>query len=197
MVVIKIRLSNWEKDLLERLSSIKDYDVSRYATLILIGYDHCSIISPPSRIRFLCGMGGVLGILRDVSRYPIAKNNKVYPKAETEPLRFELEHLRERVLESKSIVEDRESAIDVKDCELTAISIRFSVEGVEKIDRDAKNQNLSRNEYIRQCFRNRRLPDPLPGINEEINQSLNHLRSQLMEGNCNMQEWVQAIRSWQ
>ncbi len=196
MLVVKIRLSRWEKDLLDKLSSTKNYGVSEYARLILIGYDPNLIISPPSRTRFLCRIQAILGLSRDVSRYPIAKNKKVYPKQLTEQLRSELEHLRERILESKFMVEDRNLVNDVKDSEVTAISIRFSVDEVEKIDRDAKIQKLSRNEYIRRCFRNRRLPDPLPGINEEINQSLNHLRVELMEGSCNIQEWLQAIRSW-
>jgi hypothetical protein len=197
MPILLIRLSIWEKELVKKLSSERSYDMSKYIRLILIGFDPNSIVInfQPSRARFICNEQGLSRLIRDSSRYSITKNKVVYPRKLIDQLNFELNELKKSVL--KEEIADNINAHKIHgDSQMTTMSIRFLISEMEKIKRDATAQRLSNNQFIRNCLNNRRLPGQLSGVNEKINQDLSLLRSELIQGTCNIPEWVQVLRSW-
>jgi hypothetical protein len=198
MPILVIKLSIWEKELIKKLSSERSYDVSKYTRLILIGFDPNSIVInfQPSRARFICNEQGLSRLMKDSNRYSITKNKAVYPKKLIEQLNFELNELKKSVLKEENADENINAHKIHGDSEMTTMSIRFLVSEMEKIKRDATAQRLSNNQFIRNCLNNRRLPNQLSGVNEKINQDLSLLRSELIQGTCNIPEWVQVLRSW-
>jgi predicted DNA binding CopG/RHH family protein len=199
MKAVKIRLSIWEKNLIEELSRTRSFDASEYARFILIGFKPSSIAmtSPISRIRFLCSVQGLSGMARDVGKYPITKNKVVYPSELIKQLRFELDELKKRVVKDEIVAEDIHVQRVDGDEELTAISVRLLDSEIAKIKREAKIQRISSAQYIRNCLRERRLPNQLAGVSEKINQDLKLLRSELIQGTCNIQAWIPILRSSQ
>jgi predicted DNA binding CopG/RHH family protein len=199
MTVLPIRLSVWEKNLVEKLSSERNCDVSGYARLILIGFDPNSndINSPASRVRFLCGIQGLLGIIGDANRCPITKNKMLYSTELFDKLKFELQQLKKRVVKDEVVNRDIQPQRVLGDDKVKAVSIRLLPNEMAKIKKDAKTQGFSTNQYIRNCLKNRRLPGQLAGVNEKINQDLSLLRSELIQGKCNIPAWLLVLRSCQ
>jgi predicted DNA binding CopG/RHH family protein len=197
MTVLPIRMSVWEKNLVEKLSSERNCDVSGYAKLILIGFDPNStdINSPASRVRFLCGMQGLLGIIEDADKCPIVKNKMLYSTELVDKLKFELQQLKKRVVTDEVVNKDIQVQRVLGDDQITAVSIRLLPNEMAKIKRDAKTQGLFTNQYIRNSLKNRRLPSQLAGVNEKINQDLILLRSELIQGECNIRAWLPILRS--
>jgi predicted DNA binding CopG/RHH family protein len=199
MTVLPIRMSVWEKKLVEKLSSERNCDVSKYARLILIGFKPTSVAmtSPTSRSRFLCRIQGLLGIIEDADKCPIVKNKILYSTELVDKLKFELQQLKKRVVTDEVVNKDIQVQRVLGDDQITAVSIRLLPDEMAKIKADAKTQGLSTNQYIRNCLKNRRLPNQLAGVNEKINQDLILLRSELIQGKCNIPAWLPILRSYQ
>lgn len=144
---IKVRVTLGEKNYFIAKANRHEVKLNEYARSLLIGVDRTRFVKPKSRIKLESLLAMMKGTVRDLTN--LGHNTDFYSLAIEE-------------LESAAIPKtqfNKEKIEFVSDEQPAMLHLHFTSEEILQIDRQAKLNNQSRNDYFRGVLMCRNLPD--------------------------------------
>jgi hypothetical protein len=170
MKCVKVRVTLGEKNFFINKANYHKVKLNDYARSLLIGVDKNRFIKPRSRIKLESLLAMMKGTVRDLRN--LGHNVDYYlPRIDSLELATLLEFQIKR--EPIEFIADNKSAM---------LHLHFFTAEIEQIDRQARLNNQSRNDYIRGTLKYRDLPDyQFAEVSDEVMTKLRNIWSELRD----------------